>query len=570
MRLKDGALAISILALSACGGGGSMSGSGQIDYDSPTVIADLQASLSLMDPSITVSALGDGRIVLTNNSDSLTIEPGSATASTIIISGVLYDVSIDPSGAYTYSPSVNYSSTSSYIANTKSMLEDISIARDKLGLDPNRRLVDLTLGPPNSSAKAAPKTVTMTATGTATLSGQVDGWVASGKLSASQSFSIEHNLHDASLIEAHQAGWDGTGVNLTVLDNSDSGLIDAVITSKIDLTATLTDGEVTETVELDDTVESVIAIGHGTLVFGLASGLDWQASLEGAYGLNLDSDCSGANISQTSGDLTLQITTSVSTNYCGKIGGATGASAVFIDHANPTNLNIDWDNLIETKNATGVIEILNYSFGAKVNPTPLDFVDNHNVVIVHAAGNDSEPNNGRDVYGDGRGVDGSIDTFEIMETALLDSDFADNTIAVGALDANGEIAVYSTIAGTDYDGSSYAFLVDDGTFKIDFKTSAAIEGNFNMTKSDLTATADISGTVTEDLSITAEGTSFAAPRVSAKIAIASQKFPRLNAEQLVNLAKHTAIDIGEPGVDSVYGHGKINLSGMLSPIGQLR
>ena len=125
---------------------------------------------------------------------------------------------------------------------------------------------------------------------------------------------------------------------------------------------------------------------------------------------------------------------------------------------------------------------------------------------------------------------------------------------------------------SDIDGDKVADIydTDDGTFKLDFKTSTSISGNFTLTKNGRTGSGEMSGTITEDLSITAEGTSFAAPRVSAKIAIASQKFPNLNAEQLVNLAKHTATDLGDPGVDSIYGHGKINLNGMLSPIGRLR
>jgi len=78
------------------------------------------------------------------------------------------------------------------------------------------------------------------------------------------------------------------------------------------------------------------------------------------------------------------------------------------------------------------------------------------------------------------------------------------------------------------------------------------------------------GTLTETFTFESWGTSYAAPRVTGKVAIASQKFPNLNAEQLVNLAKYTAADLGARGVDPIYGHGKVNLTGMLSPVGQLR
>ena len=188
---------------------------------------------------------------------------------------------------------------------------------------------------------------------------------------------------------------------------------------------------------------------------------------------------------------------------------------------------------------------------------------------MHAAGNESEPNNGYDTYGDGRKVDGSVDVMELMELSLIESDFADNLISVGALDSNDSIAVYSSIAGSDYDGSSYAFLVDDGTVSIEFDKSTSLSGDISFSNDGRTISGILSGNITENLTISIQGTSYAAPRVSGKVAIASQKFPNLNAEQLVNLAKHTAIDLGAAGVDRIYGHGKINLTGMLSPIGRL-
>lgn len=157
-----------------------------------------------------------------------------------------------------------------------------------------------------------------------------------------------------------------------------------------------------------------------------------------------------------------------------------------------------------------------------------------------------------------------------MELAIIDSDFADNLIAVGALDSSGQIAVYSTIAGPDYDGSSYAFLVDDGTAFIDFNSIKTMTGDVSVNEGNSVYNGTFNGTLTETFTFDRFRTSIAAPRVTGKVAIASQKFPNLNAEQLVNLAKYTATDMGVPGVDPIYGHGKINLTGMLSPVGQLR
>ena len=55
------------------------------------------------------------------------------------------------------------------------------------------------------------------------------------------------------------------------------------------------------------------------------------------------------------------------------------------------------------------------------------------------------------------------------------------------------------------------------------------------------------------------GTSFAAPRVSAALAVLSQKCPTLTAEQLGYVLLRSATDLGEPGIDPVYGYGLLNL-----------
>lgn len=65
------------------------------------------------------------------------------------------------------------------------------------------------------------------------------------------------------------------------------------------------------------------------------------------------------------------------------------------------------------------------------------------------------------------------------------------------------------------------------------------------------------------------GTSFAAPRVTGAAAIVRHKFPNLTAPQLKQVLLQTATDLGEEGVDEIYGHGKLNLQGALSPIGSV-
>ena len=66
------------------------------------------------------------------------------------------------------------------------------------------------------------------------------------------------------------------------------------------------------------------------------------------------------------------------------------------------------------------------------------------------------------------------------------------------------------------------------------------------------------------------GTSASVPTVVGKAAIIKSKFPNMNGAQLASIIKNTADDLGAPGVDDVYGHGRVNLSRALSPIGTLR
>ena len=65
----------------------------------------------------------------------------------------------------------------------------------------------------------------------------------------------------------------------------------------------------------------------------------------------------------------------------------------------------------------------------------------------------------------------------------------------------------------------------------------------------------------------ADGTSFAAPRVSAAAALIRHKFPNLNGAQIKQILLQTATDIGASGVDDVYGYGKLNVVNAMSPQG---
>ncbi len=69
--------------------------------------------------------------------------------------------------------------------------------------------------------------------------------------------------------------------------------------------------------------------------------------------------------------------------------------------------------------------------------------------------------------------------------------------------------------------------------------------------------------------VSISGTSASTPLVSASIALLAEAFPFLDGDQLVHLLKITATDLGDPGIDAVYGNGLINLDNAMNPVGPL-
>ena len=65
------------------------------------------------------------------------------------------------------------------------------------------------------------------------------------------------------------------------------------------------------------------------------------------------------------------------------------------------------------------------------------------------------------------------------------------------------------------------------------------------------------------------GTSFATPRVSALAAQLRQRWPALRAEEITDIIKRSATDMGAPGVDARYGWGRINAARAFLPLGTL-
>ena len=63
------------------------------------------------------------------------------------------------------------------------------------------------------------------------------------------------------------------------------------------------------------------------------------------------------------------------------------------------------------------------------------------------------------------------------------------------------------------------------------------------------------------------GTSFAAPYVAGAAAVVKAAFPGVSNEDVVNRLLLTAADLGDPGVDSVFGRGRLDLEAAMAPVG---
>ena len=162
---------------------------------------------------------------------------------------------------------------------------------------------------------------------------------------------------------------------------------------------------------------------------------------------------------------------------------------------------------------------------------------NPNAVIVESAGNNGginalSINYACSTAGDRNTADTCTDIIYSLNSDYYS--YLDRTIYVGSYDSGlGTLTDYSVSAG---DNAKDYFIVADGNSILD----------------------------------TGEGTSYAAPRVAGVVALTVQKFPNLTAAERTLLVLYTADDLGVAGVDAVYGHGLLNASAALNPIGLLQ
>lgn len=154
----------------------------------------------------------------------------------------------------------------------------------------------------------------------------------------------------------------------------------------------------------------------------------------------------------------------------------------------------------------------------------------HKLTVVTAAGNEGVAQTGTINWGSG-GLD------------------IENLLIVGSVSPTGRISSFSNTPGTA--------CIQEGN------SCEALMNRFLVAPGEALLVSDNNGGV-----MRASGTSFAAPLVTGTISLMHDYWPWLQAdpETTTEIILTTATDLGEEGVDEVYGHGMLNTEAALSPL----
>ena len=145
------------------------------------------------------------------------------------------------------------------------------------------------------------------------------------------------------------------------------------------------------------------------------------------------------------------------------------------------------------------------------------------------------------------GNDGLTQTRNLNWTGVS---VVDNLILVGSVDPLGNISSFSNRPGE-------ACLLVNG----ECQTGYRLMDRFLVAPGELLLVDDGEGGVTR-----ASGTSFAAPLVAGTAALVKGEWFWLDGSEVADAILLSARDLGEPGVDPVYGRGMLDVAGAMSPL----
>lgn len=134
------------------------------------------------------------------------------------------------------------------------------------------------------------------------------------------------------------------------------------------------------------------------------------------------------------------------------------------------------------------------------------------------------------------------------------------TNVVESQPGNGDWVISNGTAGTNIDGQAYHANANECGDAANWCISAPGTLIFSSARDGSPVNAwEYAQDANGDNYAAFSGTSMAAPVVSGAFAVLFQAFPYLETDVLVDLVFATATDLGEEGVDEVYGHGMLNL-----------
>ena len=334
-------------------------------------------------------------------------------------------------------------------------------------------------------------------------------------------FEFSTGLGQINADAAYERGWTGAGVTV--------GLIDTGIDTEH------TDFDQDKVTTIDFGYGTYDDHGHGTHVAGIMAA---SKNDEGVHGVAFD-----ANI--------------VSLKLCDYRGWCPG---YYFDEAmlELSNNGVDIANLSANIHTQTYDEIVGAgifylegqpSFDGVADDTLLNYkqaVDN-GMIIVNSAGNR------------GRAYPDKPSHYATRVDENGDLYLNGQWLIVGAVGSTNEIASWSNRAGHICSNLEYTDGVATGCndeYRIrDFFVVAPGSGIYS--------TAVTGG------NMPLSGTSQAAPYVTGSLAILKQAWPQLEPEQLVGLITSTATDLGDEGVDDVYGHGLVDLDSATQPQGDI-
>ena len=264
--------------------------------------------------------------------------------------------------------------------------------------------------------------------------------------------------------------------------------------------------------------------GHGTWV---ASKIGGKKDDFGMHGVAYDADLAIFKIFPDDSSITIDMQTA----WADAVAKSIDLHAIAINQSwvmsNPDNNNNEF--LISDFDRTSLSSYLGSSIMNSLNDS-----DAAGLINVFAAGND-----------------GQSQIAALAGLPVYFPEYADSVIGVVAVDANNEIADFSNRCGS----------------ALEFCIAAPGVDSAGAASSDATIIPGVPFGGNEYTLMS--GTSMAAPVVSGAIAVLASNFPELTSGEILEILKTTATDLGDPGVDEIYGHGLLNLENAVAPQGQI-